>query len=50
MNSHVANNGDIYILDVSKLHSVHSGTGTRTAVALSTNIEFNDVVEMFVTN
>ena len=50
VDSYVANNGEIYILDVSKLHSVHSGTGTRTAVALSTNIEFNDVVEMFVTN
>jgi len=40
-----AADGDVYIMDVTKLHSVHSGTGDREALALSTLLPFDQVCE-----
>ena len=46
--SFVAEDGDAYILDVTKLHSVHSGSDKdRIAVALSTKLDFDSVCQMF---
>lgn len=47
VDSFTARDGDVYILDVTKLHSVHSGTGTRTALVLSTNLSFDEVCSFF---
>jgi hypothetical protein len=48
LTSFVAEDGDAYILDVTKLHSVHSGTEKdRIAVALSTKLDFDSVCKMF---
>jgi hypothetical protein len=47
LDSFVANDGDAYVLDVSKLHSVHSGTEKeRVALALGTPLPFNVVCNM----
>ena len=43
----VAANGHVYVMDVTKLHSVHSGTGTREALALSTLLPFDQVCGFF---
>ena len=49
--SFVAEDGDAYILDVTKLHSVHSGSEKdRIAVALSTKLDFDSVCQMFETD
>ena len=48
LTSFVAEDGEAYILDVTKLHSVHSGTEKdRIAVALSTKLDFDSVCKMF---
>lgn len=43
VDSFTAEDGDAYILDVTKLHSVHSGVGDRTAIAISTQLSFDEV-------
>ena len=46
--SFVAEDGDAYILDVTRLHSVHSGSEKdRVAVALTTNLDFDSVCKIF---
>ena len=46
--SFVAQDGDAFILDVSRLHSVHSGKERdRIALALSTNLSFKEVCAFF---
>ena len=42
----VAKDGDIYLLDVSKLHCVHSGKGNRVALNLGTVLPYNEVVDI----
>ena len=46
VDSFIAEDGEAYILDVTKLHSVHSGKGGRAAIALSTNLSFDEVCEL----
>jgi len=48
--SFVAEDGDAYILDVTKIHSVHSGSDKdRIALALSTKLDFDTVCKIFDT-
>ena len=45
--SFTAKDGDAYILDVTKLHSVHGGIGKeRSAICINTTIPFSEVVEI----
>jgi hypothetical protein len=47
--SFVAEDGDAYILDVTKLHSVHSGSKKdRIAIALSTKLDFDSVCKILI--
>ena len=46
--SFVAEDGDLYVLDVTKLHCVHSGKGDRVAINLGTPLPYNDVIEMMI--
>lgn len=48
LHSFTAQDGDTYILDVTQMHSVHSGTDKdRVALALSTHLPFEKVCEIF---
>jgi len=38
--------GDVYILDVTKLHCVHSSKGPRVALNLCTNLSYDEVLGM----
>ena len=44
--SFTAEDNDLYVLDVTKLHCVHSGEGHRIAMNLSTNIPYDEVLEL----
>jgi hypothetical protein len=46
LDSFIAEDGDTYILDVTKLHSVHTGAGERKALALSTLLPYDQVVAL----
>lgn len=46
VDSFTAEDGDAYILDVTKLHSVHGGKGDRLAIAMSTKLSFDEVCEV----
>ena len=48
LHSFTAQDGDTYILDVTQMHSVHSGADKdRVALALSTHLPFEKVCEIF---
>jgi len=38
--------GDVYILDVTKFHCVHSSRGPRVALNLCTNLSYDEVLGM----
>ena len=47
LESFVAEDGDAYVLNVSELHSVHSGASKeRAALCINTTLEFDEVIEM----
>jgi hypothetical protein len=44
--SFVAKDGEVYILDVTRLHCVHSGKGARVALNLGTDLSYAEVLDM----
>lgn len=46
--SFVAEKNDVYVLDVTKLHCVHSGQGKRVALNLATNKSYDEVIDMLM--
>lgn len=46
VDSFIAEDGDAWVLNVSELHSVHSGEGDRSAVCINTALEYDEVVKL----